>query len=154
MLNSTPDSLNNSKPLLWLMVRITADHLTVPCFSYWKCIAFDTTSSYRCASIIIFKLSLIFLTWLRDGACTQWEWTAADDSSAGSGPDAGPGTGRHATSDCYTNKRASWPGKMAVCPRKSFILINHHVSLLCQCLAYLPSYRSGKNLLSRILKKL
>ena len=65
---------------------------------------------------MILKLSLFvthFVTCARDGACTQWEWTAADDSSADSGPDAGAGAGGLSTSASYTNKHASWPGKIA-----------------------------------------
>lgn len=56
------------------------------------------------------------LTGFRDGVGPEREWTAADDSSAGSGPDAGAGAGAGAgssgSSDHYTHKCVTWPGEI------------------------------------------
>lgn len=64
---------------------------------------------------------------VRNGACTEWQWAAADDSSAGFGPDASPGAGRPGTSGHYTNECASRPGKNII-----FTTIIFHFILVTQ----------------------
>ena len=109
------------------------------CVHLWMMLWHCFSPAILANDILLLKLSLVIqicssclmccLPRCRDGDYSPWEWTPADDSSAGSGPVSGPEAGSHGTSTCNTNQRASGSGEITRSAQQKLYMVKYYVSL-------------------------